>query len=419
MRGEQYKSAILTEKERIDNFLMSSNQEMYEYVTKEHPNSHYVLFYKYLTHSDLPTFGKALSKNKHDKNLLYYITQDDMKKVEEQTKKPFQTAKQSNIGITVDFYEKVGLPNPREVDPYSVNDYLEVELVNSSMEYFTSQYTQNVFNKLGKKPTNRNHWNFDSLDLTLSRGRFTSIDLHVAVHGIGMSQDKEFHKLRHHMFKSDTLILLAELSPDKSKRDKLFIIVEKNPAFYTVLGLANNKFKKYLDEIRKTRHLQATKKDNAVNVEDLEVEDEVTRAQQNAWRTMLAKEMMGYTQEDSQVFCPFTYVTANFENLGALFVASHIKGFKDSNTTNEEKYDINNGLLLCANADALFDKHLISINSEKNLVFSFLMDNDIQLKSKLLLMQPIFLPILNEKRMEYLAYHKKVFDNLEEERRQR
>ena len=67
--------------------------------------------------------------------------------------------------------------------------------------------------------------------------------------------------------------------------------------------------------------------------------------------------------------------------------------------------------------DNLFDKHLITINQNKQIVFSFLLDDDIRLKSQLLLMQPIFLPILNENRMRYLAYHESIFNRKEDERR--
>lgn len=77
----------------------------------------------------------------------------------------------------------------------------------------------------------------------------------------------------------------------------------------------------------------------------------------------------------------------------------NIKGFSDPNTTNEEKNDVNNGLLICANANALFDKRLITINENKEIEFSFLLDDDIRLKIQLLLMQPIFKPIVNKKRM--------------------
>lgn len=42
--------------------------------------------------------------------------------------------------------------------------------------------------------------------------------------------------------------------------------------------------------------------------------------------------------------------------------ASHIKGWADS--SREERIDANNGLLLCANHDALFDRHLISFHPQ-------------------------------------------------------
>lgn len=416
MRGKEYQSAVLEDRAKIEEFLMSANPQMFEYI-KEHDSSKFVLFYKYITHSDIATFGKATQANSHQKNYLYYISTQDMLNVEENTQKTFQTAHQSNIGLKKEFYDLVGLPNPRAINQYNINDYMNVVLVNDSVEYFKTEYTYRIFEKMDRIPSGKN-WNFLELDVKLEEGNFTPIDLHCAVHGIGTSQDVEFHKLRHHLFKGDTIIFLAELySGAIPKKDNLFVIVEKNPAFFSVLGLVNSNYEKYLKEVREQRNIKATNKNNAVDLESLDNNEELTRVQQSGWRNMLAKEMMGYTQEDGLVFCPFTYITADFDSASPLFVASHIKGFKDKNTTNEEKYDINNGLLLCANADALFDKHLISINEKKELVFSFLIDNNHQLKSKLLLSQPIFTPILNEKRMEYLAYHKKVFDKMEIERR--
>ncbi|AXK51773.1 HNH endonuclease [Spiroplasma alleghenense] len=46
-----------------------------------------------------------------------------------------------------------------------------------------------------------------------------------------------------------------------------------------------------------------------------------------------------------------------------LLVASHIKPY--SQCKNSEKFDLNNGLILCANHDKLFDRFLISFDSEK------------------------------------------------------
>ena len=51
-----------------------------------------------------------------------------------------------------------------------------------------------------------------------------------------------------------------------------------------------------------------------------------------------------------------------------LLIASHIKAWSES--TNTEKLDENNGLLLCAHHDALFDKHLISFDNEGKVIVS-------------------------------------------------
>lgn len=51
-----------------------------------------------------------------------------------------------------------------------------------------------------------------------------------------------------------------------------------------------------------------------------------------------------------------------------MLVASHIKGW--ANSTDSEKLDENNGLLLCVHHDALFDKHLISFDDEGNIIIS-------------------------------------------------
>lgn len=49
-----------------------------------------------------------------------------------------------------------------------------------------------------------------------------------------------------------------------------------------------------------------------------------------------------------------------------LLVGSHIKAWSDCN--NAEKLDENNGLLLCAHHDALFNKHLISFTDTRTLL---------------------------------------------------
>ena len=412
--GKDYTSFIIEPKSVIKNFIAKVSTEMFDYMNAN-DSSNYVLFYKYITHSDLPTFGKATHPNSHSKNLLYYIDVDEMLEIEDKTGRPFQTAHQSCIGLKEKLYDLVGLPRPRESDPYLINDFMNVFLVNNNLKYFTSKYTQKVFEKLNKVVETRQErqWDFNNLDIALDEGLFTDIELHCAVHGLGISSDQAFHTLRHHIFKGDTFILLFEL---KDNVKNMFILLEKNPVFFNLIGEVNSTYVEYQQLLRKRLVDKTLQKQNAID-EPNELEDEVTRQQQSVWRNMLANEMMGYTQTNGQVFCPLTYITADFNSLGVLFRASHIKGFKDENTTNEEKYDINNGLLLSVQADALFDKHYISINQDKCIVFSFLLDGDTRLKSQLLLLQPVFMPILNEKRMKYLEYHYSVFLKKEQERR--
>ena len=110
-----------------------------------------------------------------------------------------------------------------------------------------------------------------------------------------------------------------------------------------------------------------------------------------------------------------TKVTVDFEKAGTLFRASHIKAYKDC--TLEEAYDINNGILMVANADALFDKHLITIDDEGNIIFSYLIDQDFKLKCDLLLTGKVFKYVLTPKRKEYLKNHRQVFEAKELERK--
>ena len=61
--------------------------------------------------------------------------------------------------------------------------------------------------------------------------------------------------------------------------------------------------------------------------------------------------------------CPITGLS-----IPSLLISSHIKRWSES--SNEERLDPENGILLSPNADALFDKHLISFSKEGSLLLS-------------------------------------------------
>jgi predicted restriction endonuclease len=81
-------------------------------------------------------------------------------------------------------------------------------------------------------------------------------------------------------------------------------------------------------------------------------------------------------------------------------IASHIKPW--SKSTNKERLDVNNGLLLCPNHDSLFDKGFISFDEEGKLVVSddindtvrIFMNINIQIQLK-----------MNENRDSYIHWH--------------
>lgn len=406
------KMVIIEDKNKIYEILSDKSSFMSKYIRRS--DSHFILYYKYLTHSDLPTFGKATAPNMLHKNILYYLTVDEMREIEKRNNRPFETAHQSNIGLPKRFWQDLGMEDPRKTvkgapkSEKSINNFANVFLVNDSVKYFTSYYSLKVFNKLCKEKKHFMKWDSQNCDFYVDKdSELTEILLTQAVHGIGISTDEEFHKLRHHMFKNDILYLLIETTHNSEKN--LFILPNKNPTFYTIIGESNYAWEQYIRE--EQRRLESI----ILQEEILAETENQYRKHQDKWRTQLAEEMMNYTVNDDEVFCPLTGVSANYQNVGTIFRASHIKPYIEC--TEKEKYDINNGLFLIANADALFDKHLITIDENKEIVFSFLLANDRKLISQLLLNQPIFKDVLNEERMKYLAIHKKTFDKLETKRK--
>lgn len=401
---------VIYEKKAIRRFIESKSQILSEYMEKS--KSNFILYFKYLNHSDLPTFGKATKANSHQDNLLYYLKTEEMIRIERNSNKPFETAHQSNIALPKSFWIDLEIEDPRNTvkDPNFnklLNSHINVYLVNEGLEFFSDSYTKLIFNKLEKsiKSSRVNEWESSNIDLDFKGEEFIEINITQAVHGIGTKEDIEFHKLRHHMFKNDILFFLIE----KNGLDtNLFILPVKNPIFFTIIGQYNQAWERYKSKENQILINETSMDQNAIK-------ESFDRKHQLKWRNLLAEEMMNYTTSDYEVFCPFTLIQTRFDELGTLFRASHIKGFKDCNEY--EKYDTNNGLLLVANADALFDKHLISISEDKKLIFSFLIEQDHVLKQKLLLTDNLFKDVLNEVRMEYLNYHREIFYKKEEERK--
>lgn len=399
----QKKKVIIEDTNKIIEYLNDKSESMVKLI-KNNTDCVYTLFQKYISHSDVISAGKRLGKDQSvEKNYLYYLSNEKMLDMEKD--KEMESAKQSNIGMPIEFYQKLEIPilkrregqQTTQHEHPSINDYASVYLVNDTLKYFDIEYTKKVFEKLNKNV----NWNYDKYKINLSDGDFTPIELSYAIHGLGIESDLIFHKLRRNIFKTDSFICLIKINIDTHKKE-LFILLEKNPIFFTIIGETNQLWEKYL-ELKNIKELNKLTIEEKLSQEN----DEKNRNLQGKWKDMLAAEMMNYTSIENEVFCPITYITADYNNLKTLYRASHIKRFADCNSN--EAYDINNGLLLCANADALFDKHLITIDENKEIVFSFVLEHDEKLKQMLRLNNEIFKSVLNDERMKYLEFHRNEF----------
>lgn len=82
-------------------------------------------------------------------------------------------------------------------------------------------------------------------------------------------------------------------------------------------------------------------------------------------------------------------------------VASHIKPWSESN--NQERLDVNNGLLLCPNHDALFDKRYISFDKTGKV----LIKESLDVTTKVLLNINETMRIkMNERQQNYMKWHR-------------
>ena len=88
-----------------------------------------------------------------------------------------------------------------------------------------------------------------------------------------------------------------------------------------------------------------------------------------------------------------------------LLVASHIKPWAVSD--NHERIDVNNGILLCANMDKLFDSGLITFNNEGKMFISSFVGKENEEKLNIKSNNQYDLKITNDMKM-YLEYHRDI-----------
>lgn len=230
----------------IENFIAYRSEALHKYMQQKRSATYFTMWYKTLTHSDLTTRGKRTNASDgFERNLLYYLSIEDMRNLQKDfPDKKFECAKQSNIGMPKNFYKDLDIPEPRQCKEHPksengrirINDFLDVYLVNDTLEYFTLEYSEKMMMKLGKQMPDR--WKTSKIVLDKT-SPFTEIDLHEAVHGLGVESDSVFHALRLTMFLNDTIIFIKE---HNAIEPKLFILLEKNALFYSLMGFKDKRW---------------------------------------------------------------------------------------------------------------------------------------------------------------------------------
>lgn len=374
------------------------------------PKNTYLFVEKILTFADIPTYGKycydekikkkkdAFSdqsiKQRAESNYLFYLTKSEIAAYELKNKKKkvfFCETKQSNISMPEAFYDFLGLDGGSRANKgTSLNSGIySTFIVNSCIkDCFEEKITNETFAKLGRTALAK------SIDIDTSNV-FSRVELHIAVHGIGIKSDEFFHALRGNMFAKDKLCTLVERTADG--RYRLFFMVYRNPKFYVL----NNRLM--------PSFLLAS---YAIEEEDEKKVE--SRRGQARWRNMLAEYALTLSVEDtSKVVCPFTRIEVQYPAEATLLRASHIKAYAkcknaDDTINLEEAYDRENGFLVTANVDALFDKYLITVKPDGTVVTSKSVSQSLVF-DKLGIVKKIDPKYISEKKKQYLKVHYETF----------
>jgi hypothetical protein len=251
----------------------------------------------------------------------------------------------------------------------------------------------------------------------------------IASHGLGTKKDKLLYYLRSLSFKGDILNILT-----LTKQKKMYIFFERNIQFYNILNTKELIFKDYDQEKKEITEMlfyenlktKAETENYRYSEEEQKMIDEydknyissyqkyvsdikpMYRWYQIKWKEVLIQLSSFHFELNGLAKCSISSVTGNADHLGKFFIASHIKEYQLCIKENdyESAFNIENGLLLSANMDALFDRHHIAIGSKGKIYQCHhvkKMEN-IQLKSSL---DRFY---LTKERKKYLQLHKKVYD---------
>jgi hypothetical protein len=138
-----------------------------------------------------------------------------------------------------------------------------------------------------------------------------------------------------------------------------------------------------------------------------DIEDEDVQAENETTKKQLIDARLGQGKFRKDLikrwkFCPITKISIN-----QVLKASHIKPWREA--TNLERLDENNGILLSASIDSLFDQYLISFDFYGKIMISNAIDKN---QLKLIGIDENASIEFNQQQQNYLNYHRGKFNKI-------
>lgn len=138
--------------------------------------------------------------------------------------------------------------------------------------------------------------------------------------------------------------------------------------------------------------------DVTTDVDDILQSDDLTTTE----KSMLVSARVGQGQFRQRLFEQWDGCAVTGYMMPAMLVASHIKPWRSS--TNMERLDPNNGLLLLANLDKAFDRGFISFEDNGQIIIS----TQLERPQVLGISQQMRLAV-REQNIKYLQYHRELY----------
>lgn len=409
---------VTDDKEDILFYTEYNSKILFETLSTKFDND-LLLVRKYITHSDLLTMGKPSKNNKVTMNnidfcksfILYYQSLDELLKM-----KDLPTAAQSNIVLPNEAYAKVGIMHYAEnnknqyelLDKYGYTALLPSDsIIDFNPKIFSRIGTANKKFKYKKEILRGlSKYDYEKSVSAIDKNYYQFDSLHIAAHGLGTEKDLLLHHIRTMVFKGDVLNIVF----DKTEKI-MYLFFERNEKYYELANEINAKsitapiWRAYDKKDRKKIVETLYAKDVIESAMKNESQDEIMfeineseiakilanynreysktiqdiiasgscpkyRWYQKKWKEVLIKSYEIAFNQKGYAVCAISGITGEYSKLGRFFIASHIKPYalcvkeKDYNSA----FNPNNGLILSANMDALFDQFLISVDQQSNIL---------------------------------------------------